>query len=532
MIPQIFTTYKCIYHDIFSYILNGVDILKKSVFIKNAAILTVSSLILRFVGIVFKVWLAAQIGSEGIGLYQLIFSVYMLAATLVTSGISTAVTRLCADELALGCAKTVRKILFKSIKITLILSFSCTAVLFFGADTIAHFALSDMRSAPAIKILAFSLPFMGFSACIKGYFIARRSASPTALSQLFEQAVRILIVALSVTRFSHRGLAFTCGAVLLGDTVSEFAAAVYLWILYLFDRKKINGLSGRAAPPFKPTRRIISIMAPISSGRCLNSLLRTAESILVPRCLSSNMLSGANALSQFGMIKGMALPILFFPSTLLSALSQLLIPEISEASARGHKAIVRSASQRIIILTSLISIIFAAVFAVGGEKIGILIYKSSDVGFLIKALSPIVPFMYLDGICDGILKGLDQQKFTFRTSISDSLIRIALVIAVLPRYGIYGFIGIMYFSNLLTCLLNVGRLLKISGAKPDLVRGVFLPTVGAVSITLLADTVLNIFSFENLIYTVSLCAFCLPVYFLYLFCIKSIKTEDITSVFR
>ncbi len=501
--------------------------MKKTVFIKNAAILTFSSLVLRFIGIIFKVWLAAHIGSEGIGLYQIIFSVYMLAATLVTSGISTAVTRLCADELALGTSRGVKKILHRSIALTVIIAAFCTAVLFFGAKVIAHYALSDMRAVPAIKILSFSLAFMGISSCFKGYFIARRKASPTATSQLFEQAVRIATVMIIVTRFSHRGLAFVCGAVLFGDTVSEICSAIYLWVLYLLDRRHINGLSGRARPPFAIVKTVCSIMVPISSGRCLNSILRTIESILVPKGLASHRLSGENALSQFGMIKGMALPILFFPSTLLSALSTLLIPEISEAAARGHKTVVKTAAERIITITTLISFVFAAIFAVGGETVGILVYKSKDVGFLIKALSPIVPFMYLDGICDGILKGLDQQKFTFRTSISDSLLRIGLVVILLPRFGIYGFIAIMYFSNLLTCVLNVGQLLKVSGARPDPVRGIFLPIVGAISITLLADTVLRIFSVHNLVYIILLCVISLPLYSLYLFLIGSIKKEDI-----
>ena len=84
--------------------------MKKTLFIKNAVILTVSAMILRFAGIIFKVWLARLIGSEGIGLYQLIFSVYVLASTFAQSGISTAVTRLTAEELALGQKGSVVKI--------------------------------------------------------------------------------------------------------------------------------------------------------------------------------------------------------------------------------------------------------------------------------------------------------------------------------------------------------------------------------------------------------------------------------------
>ena len=76
--------------------------LKKTVFIKNAVILTISSLILRFAGIIFKVYITRLIGSEGVGLYHLIFSFYMLASTFATSGISTAVTRRVTEEIALG----------------------------------------------------------------------------------------------------------------------------------------------------------------------------------------------------------------------------------------------------------------------------------------------------------------------------------------------------------------------------------------------------------------------------------------------
>ena len=82
--------------------LTVMTLLKKTIFIKNALILTASSLALRFFGIIFKVWLAQKIGSEGIGLYQLVFSVYVLATTFAISGTTTAVTRLVAEELALG----------------------------------------------------------------------------------------------------------------------------------------------------------------------------------------------------------------------------------------------------------------------------------------------------------------------------------------------------------------------------------------------------------------------------------------------
>ncbi len=505
--------------------------MKKTIFIKNALILTVSSLILRFAGIIFKVWLAAVIGSEGIGLYQLIFSVYVLISTFATSGISTAVTRLVAEELALGTKKGTLKILKRSVQITAIIAIISTVAVFFGAEFIATTLLEDSRAIPALKILPFSLIFMGISSCLRGYFIARRKVTPNAVTQLLEQAIRIGLVFVLVKKFATKGLTACCTAVILGDIIAETVACAMLGILYFFDVKKLGTLSGRARPPYPVVSKIMHISTPITSGRYLNSLLRTAENILVPKNLAKYPLSSGKALSQFGMIKGMALPILFFPSAIINSISTMLIPEISEAVAKKQNWIVKSATKRILKLTAIISFIFSAIFLFAGNEIGLLIYKEKDVGFLLKALSPIVPLMYLDSISDGILKGLDQQLFSFRTAVSDSAIRIILILLLLPVTGLYGFIAIMYFSNFLTCFLNVGRLLKISGANFKLSEEIFAPLITAFSVTYIIDSIISILNIQiNLLYILSLCALCIPVYFLLLMLFEIID-KDIYKTF-
>ncbi len=439
--------------------------LKKTVFIKNAMILTVSSLILRFAGIIFKVYVTRLIGSEGIGLYQLIFSFYMLASTFAASGISTAVTRLVTEEIALGSKRGALQIFRRSVELTLCIALISLGLVYFGADFIANKIIGDIRALSALKILAFSLPFMGVSSCIRGYFIALRRVTPNALTQIFEQAVRIAAVLLLVKKFIHKGLGAACWAVLLGDTIAEALSCLVLFLSYLGSKKALNGLSGRKNPPFPVIKELSRIALPITSGRYLNTALRTVENVLVPKNLSRYPLSGANALSQFGMIKGMALPILFFPSTLLNSVSTLLIPEMSEAVAKKMYSTIKRLTLKVLRLTALLSFMFAIFFLLAGKKIGMLIYNSPDVGYLLVALSPIVPFMYLDSVSDGILKGLDQQAFSFRTAISDSILRIILILCLLPVSGMRGFIGIMYFSNFLTCFLNVKRLCKVTNIK-------------------------------------------------------------------
>lgn len=230
---------------------------------------------------------------------------------------------------------------------------------------------------------------MGISSCLRGYFIARRKITPNAVSQLFEQAVRIILIVVLVGNFCTKGLGACAAAVILGDSAAEIFSFLMLWLIWLRDTRKLDNLTGRNRPPFGIVRRILHISVPITSGRYLNTALRTGENILVPKNLAKYPFGGENALSQFGMIKGMALPILFFPSTLLNAVSTLLIPEISEAEARNRHGLVRSATRNILKLTSVIAFIFGAIFFVGGRKIGLLIYKSPEVGELLRALSPI-----------------------------------------------------------------------------------------------------------------------------------------------
>ena len=502
--------------------------MKKTVFIKNAAILTGSSLILRFAGIIFKVWLAKKIGSEGIGLYQLVFSVYVLASTFATSGISTAVTRLVAEEMAVGTKKSTLKILKRAVELTLIIALFSAGIIYFGAEFIAKRFLGDMRAVNSIKILPLSLPFIGITACFRGYFIARRKVTPNAVCQIAEQLFRIALILLFLNAFSNT-ISGSCFAVMLGDACAEIISMALLLMQYIFDVKTIKSDGGEKAP--RPVlRQILHIAVPITSGRYLNTLLRTAENVLVPKNLAKYKFSKENALSQFGMIKGMALPILFFPSAILNSVSTLLIPEMSEAVARNNKWIVKECTEKILKLTSLIGFLFGAVFFFCGERIGVLIYGDKTVGFLLKALSPIVPLMYLDSISDGLLKGLDQQFFTFRTAVTDSVIRIILILIMLKRMGLWGFIIIMYFSNFLTCFLNVARLIKVGGVNFKFLSAIFFPITSAVVSTLAVNFLLAFLPINtNLVYITLFCGFSCLFYLLLLFWLKIIGLNDLKT---
>ncbi len=450
--------------------------MKVTLFIKNTVILVATSLILRSVGIFFRVWLADKIGSEGVGLYQLIFSVYMLAATFATSGISTAVTRLVADEEHKG-KKALNRIMQRAFLITATAALASTAIIFFGAKPIAICMLKDIRAVISLKILSFSLPFMGFSSVLRGYFIARRKTFQPSIVQLFEQAVRIIVVVLLIGATAKKGLAYTSAAVLLGDTLAETASAAVNYLLYRLDVRKLEG-QGTVSGLF---RRIMHIAIPITGSGYLSSLLHTAENLLVPLKLKVFHGSRERSLELFGAVRGMALPVLFFPASFLSSLSTMLIPEVSSASALGQQEKVRELVSKSVALTLKLSTFIACVFMFNAENIGLAVYSDSDVGGVIRILSPIVPFMYLESVSAGLLKGLDCQMNMLKVNTVDSCIRIASVLLVLPQFGIKGYLGIMLVSNCFTSSLCTRCLFKAANIKPKPASWVALPLAVGVS---------------------------------------------------
>ncbi len=473
----------------------------KVIFIKNALLLTVTSLLLRLVGMVFRVWLANAVGAEGMGLYQQIFSLYAFVSVFASAGVGLAVTRLISEEITLGCRRGVELILLRSMALTTAVAVFSGGALWLGSDKVAVYIISDMRAADSLKMMTLSLPFMAISAVLKGYFFARKKAGPNSSSQIIEQAVRISAIFYIFTVY-NTDAETACAAVFIGDAIAELSSSLYLALRYKFDRKRLLLLSGRARPPYKISRELLRIISPIVGGRYLNSFLRTVENIIVPVNLTKFGMSREAALSSFGGIKGMALPLLLFPAGLLSSVTSLLVPEMSEAAAAGHKARIRYAAERSVTLTMLSSIPFAVLFFFAAEPFSQLIYKDSSVGAVVQKLAPLVPFMYIDSVSDALLKALDKQSATFRHALLDSLGRIAAILVLLSRFGECGFIAVMYGSNLFTSLLNLRLLLKESGAKISIIQKVLLPLLAALVGGIAAKGITGALRVSGLVYII------------------------------
>ena len=199
---------------------------------------------------------------------------------------------------------------------------------------------------------------------------------------------------------------------------------------------------------------------PIALGSYLRSALVSAENVLIPGRLA---LSGVDsALARYGVIKGMSMPLMYFPAVFISAFASMLVTELADRNASGKTNGIKYISKKACEYSLYFGCMTAAVLFVWGGGIAEIFYPGSDVGRYLMYLSFLVIPMYLDSVVDSMLKGLNQQMSSLRYNIIDSVLRIALIWFVIPRFGVAAYIGILYVSEIFNLTLSISRLARVS----------------------------------------------------------------------
>lgn len=464
-------------------------VMKKRVFFFNAVLLTASALLLRTMNISYRVYLTGKIGAEGMGLYQLVFSVFVLAITISTSGISLAVTRMVSEAIASQRTATVRSAVRKCLLFSGTLSLAAMAAMFLSADWVGNAIVGDPRIISSLKILAPGLPFMALCACLKGYFLAVRGVVKSAAGEILEQVITIGVTVVLFSFFAPQGVEAGCCAIMIGSTVGEVASFLYIYLMYRLHLRRLQGKH----PSQKSTsvlHNIVHIALPITVSSTLRSGLVAVENLLIPVGFRKYGASSQASLQEYGMIQGMVMPILYFPSSFLIAFSSLLIPEMSEANARGHSRFIQRATSRSFQLTLLFSMFITAVFVAFSHELGMAFYQDEHAGRLLRLLAPLVPLFYLDSVVDGILKGLDQQLHSMKYNFADSSLRVLLIFFLIPHTGSRGYLCVIFFSTIFNATLSIHRLMKVAEVNLRFLDWIVKPALcgalSTLSITLLA----------------------------------------------
>ncbi len=441
-------------------------------FLKNGVILACTSVFLRGVGVSFNVYITNKIGAEGIGLFGLIMSVYMFATTLASSGASLAATRLVTEELAMGCDRGIRRSMITCLSYTAFFGLASGSLLFFFAEPLGTLWLSDVRTVRSLRALAVSMPCIALSSAMTGYFMAVRRITKSAAAQILELSVKIIVTVFALRIFISHGIEYACFAVVGGGSVAEIVSCLFLYALYRFDRKRY--CSNRVCEG-RYVHRMLQIALPVAVSSYLRSGLVTLEHLLVPRGLKKYGASSSASLAQYGVVHGMVMPILLFPSALISAFAGLLVPELTELQKQNKNSGINRVVSRAMRTTMVFGAGAAGIFLAFSEELGMVVYGSGDAALFLRFLAPLVMVMYTDSVTDAMLKGLNQQVYSMRYNIIDSAVSVALIYSLLPRFGVNGYVAVIFLTEILNASLSVNRLIRITDFRIAVLKEIFLP---------------------------------------------------------
>lgn len=418
---------------------------------RNAAILTVAGFISRIFGFLFRIFLSRSFGEESVGLYQMIFPLYILCLSLSTAGLQTAVSRITAEKTTLGHNKEADGVLTAALCLAVVISLIEILVIQDQAGSIAGSLFGDDRCMELILIISYALPFAAVHSCICGRSLGLGDTMLPAASQLIEQCVRILTVILLWIFLRTCGLTPSIRLAATGVVAGEMAAALFT----------VRGL--RLQRPVRAgIRELFAFSAPLTANRTALTLLQSIEAVSIPASLIRYGMSATEAVSLYGVLTGMALPCILFPSALTGSVGTVLLPAVSAASTSGNRRSVFLLLRKAIVSCFSLGLACCLFFLLFGKMIGRFLFHSADAGRFIITLAWICPFLYVNSSLLNAVNGYGRTGTSFLISMSGLLIRIAGVFLAVPQFGIQGYLWALLGAQLCTTVLASAFLVRLN----------------------------------------------------------------------
>lgn len=430
-------------------------------FIKGTLILTLTGLLSRVIGFFYRIYLSRLFGEEGMGIYQLLSPVLALSFSLCAAGIQTAISKYVAASVAKGNCKDSYRYLFTGLFLSLLLSVPCMLLLLMFSDFVAVHFLLEARTASMLRIIALSIPAGAVHSCINGYYYGIKKTMLPSSTQLIEQFMRFFCVLAAdfLARRSHT--VPHINAAVVGLVVGECAAMLISLLAIYFRFYREEAGAGKSSLPcsnagafgisrFHAVKNLLVLAFPLTVSRIVVNLLQSVEAVAIPSRLCRYGYDSVTALSVYGVLTGMALPLLFFPNALTGSMSLLLLPMVSEADAKGNTDAVKNTTLKTIHSCLLLGAACTLFFFLSGPFLGHFLFHSELAGRYIRSLSLLCPFLYLCTTLSGILHGLGKAVSVFFVNVFSLSLRLLFVFFLIPAFGIDCYILSMVLSQLLS----------------------------------------------------------------------------------
>ena len=374
-------------------------------------VLTVAGIVVKILGGVNRILLSRLLGGEGIGLYQMAYPMYILLLSIVGAGIPSAVSIMVAEQAARGNYSGTRQIFHVTLAFMAVIALLCGLGMVLGARAlIATGLVSDERAYWPLVVLAPALSLSVLTCCFRGYFQGLQLMTPTALSQMVDQFIRVCVMLTLAWILLPYGLVPAASGAAFGAVPGAAAGLCVIAVLYIRHEKKERLADEGTFVPLRALsviKRLIVLAVPVAAANMLLPAVASIDLFIVPRRLIAAGYTGHEATALFGYLSGMANGLVQLPAILTMALATSLVPAVSAACASGRGDLVLARTHTAMRIACVITI-------------------PASLGLAVLAVPISRLLIGLQQVTGGLLQGLGHTAIPLYNMAAAAVVKIAL----------------------------------------------------------------------------------------------------------
>ena len=413
----------------------------KNNFIKSTIILIIAGLITKVLGMIIKIALTRAISTKGIGTYSLILPTFNLFITLCSMGIPIAISKLISEH-----KHNNKRIVLSIIPLILIFNVFLIIMLFLTAPIISKYLLKNSDTYYPLMAVGLTLPFICVSSILKGYFFGKEEMLPSSLSNIIEQLARLVLTIFLIPKLMIYGLHIAITGVVLINIISEFISILVLLVfipknseIHMNDFKYDDGI----------VKDLLSISIPTTGSRLIGSMSAFLEPIILTHVLTNIGYSSDFITIEYGIINGYVYPLLLLPSFFTLAISNALMPVVSNSFSNRNYKYTKYKIKQAILLSLIIGVPCTLLFMTIPEYFLNLIYNTNEGIVYIKMIAPIFILHYIQGPLTTSMQGMGLAKTAMMGTLYGSIIKTFLLFVLsLFKIGLWG-LAIANLANII-----------------------------------------------------------------------------------
>ncbi len=464
-------------------------------------LLTVSNLLVKVTGLLFKIPMNYIVGDTGMGYFNSAYSIYTFFYMLSTSGLPVALAVMVSEKRASGNIVAAKTIYRTALALFVLGGLGVFLLMFFASGQLADLIRSD-ASALSVAVAAPTMLFICVSSAVRGYFQGCGNMLPTAVSQLIEAVGKLLIgiaAAVYAIRMGYDTPTIAAYAV-SGLTLGSLAGMVYL-LLAKFLRGDRDLLS-EDSPTDWDTRsepiprrdiltRFVKISLPITVSASVMSLTNMIDTALIQRILQHAGMAEEEAATLFGNYTSLAVPMFNLPPVFIYPIAYSIVPAISAALSSNQKDKAASAVEMSLRTAVLIGMPCALGLTVLADPILCLFYRPDSAHLaspLLTLLAPSSFFVCILAVTNAILQSCGEERKPVRSMLCGAVVKCVSSVILLQKFGIAGAPISTFLCYLTVTVLNLAYTVKCTGIRPNFAKIFFIPAVASLACAATAAT--------------------------------------------